>query len=213
VSGLTRREALSVLGSIPVAAALGVSPAAAERAIRVAQAAAAEIAAGRPSSYEPVFFTAHEWRTVRVLVDMILPADERSGSATDAGVPEFMDFTLDDRPNMRNRMRGGLAWLDTESRRRHGAAFADATDAQRGAILDDIAYPARARPELSHGVTFFTFVRDFTASGFFSSETGFADLGYQGNRMVREWEGCPPEALARLGVSYDLMRHRVDPQR
>lgn len=199
----SRREALSLLGTASLAAALGTTPATAEQAVRVA-----ERAARRPGRYDPEFFTPHEWRTLRVLVDLIIPRDERSGSATDAGVPEFMDFTLVDRPGMQNRMRGGLGWLDAESRRRFGSAFADLGITRQTAILDDIAWPARARPEMSHGVAFFTWVRDFTASGFFSSRTGVQDLGYAGNRFVQEWVGCPEEALRRLGVSYDLMDPR-----
>jgi hypothetical protein len=142
---------------------------------------------------------------VRVLVDYIIPRDERSGSATDAKVPEFMDFLLADSeasPASRVAMRGGLAWLDEESRRRFNKAFVDSSDAQRRQVLDDIAWPAKARPEMSHGVAFFNHFRDLTASGFFSSAMGWKDLQYLGNVAIPEWKGCPPEALAKLGVSY-----------
>ncbi|MGH8721307.1 MAG: gluconate 2-dehydrogenase subunit 3 family protein, partial [Burkholderiales bacterium] len=121
---------------------------------------------------------------------------------TDAGVPEFMDFMLQERESMQAPMRGGLAWLDTECRRRFGNTFAAGTDAQRRAVLDDIAWPARAKPEYSHGVAFFNSFRDLTASGFWSSKMGIEDLQYLGNKFVREWTGCPPAALAKLGVRY-----------
>jgi gluconate 2-dehydrogenase gamma chain len=202
MSDISRRDALLIMGAVPLAAALDTSPAVAARVI-----AAADAAATSPGRYEPQFFTPHEWRTVRVLVDLIIPRDERSGSATDAGVPEFMDFTMTDRPALRTQMRGGLAWLDAESRQRHGAPFVELAAAQQTGILDDIAYPARAPAELSHGVAFFTFFRDMTASGFFSSRVGVEDLEYTGNRPVA-WDGCPDEAVRRLGVSYDIMERR-----
>jgi hypothetical protein len=120
--------------------------------------------------------------------------------AIDAGVPEFMDFILNENPGMQTGIRGGLAWLDQESRQRFGQEFIDTADANRRAILDDIAWPKRARPEFSHGVAFFNSFRDLAASGFFSSRLGVEDLRYIGNQFVMEWKGCPPEALAKLGV-------------
>lgn len=167
---------------------------------------AAEFAAKARSAgggYQPKFFTAHEWETVRVLVDLIIPRDERSGSATDAGVPEFMDFIMVDQPSAQTAMRGGLAWLDAECRRRFEKTFVACTALERTAVLDDIAWPARARPELSHGVAFFNSFRDLTASGFWSSKMGVEDLQYQGNTFVPEWKGCPEDALRKLGVRYD----------
>ncbi len=161
------------------------------------------------------YFTPHERETVGALVDYIIPRDERSGSATDAGVPAWMDAFLahpDTEDNFRLAIRGGLAWLDAETLRRTGVTFARATDAARRAVLDDIAYPARARPAMSQGVAFFNHFRDFTASGFFSSQMGQKDLQYEGNVAVPVWDGCPPAALAKLGVSYDLMATRVAPQ-
>jgi hypothetical protein len=158
--------------------------------------------------YSPRFFTAPEWRTLRLLVDYIIPRDARSGSATDARVPEFMDWLLADREASENQklaIRGGLNWLDRESRDRFSTTFVGASDAQRRQILDDIAWPAKAPPGMSQGVSFFTRMRDFTASGFFSSQIGWKDLQYSGNTMSSTWNGCPPAVLERLGVSYDLM--------
>jgi len=105
----------------------------------------------------------------------------------------------------RNRveMHGGLAWLDTECRTRFNADFVKCSDAQRRQVLDDIAWPDRARPEFSHGVAFFNSFRDLTASGFFSSAMGWKDVRYIGNVFNPHWNGCPPEALQQLGVSYD----------
>jgi hypothetical protein len=84
-----------------------------------------------PRAAAPIFFTPHEWETVRILVDLIIPRDDRSGSATDAGVPEFMDFIVNDQADMQDPMRGGLAWLDNECRDRFGKTFVDCSDVQR----------------------------------------------------------------------------------
>jgi hypothetical protein len=154
------------------------------------------------AQFRPKFFTAHEYATVSILVDLIIPRDARSGSASDAGVPQFMDFIMSDGTEQRRlAMRGGLAWLDREARRRFGVRdFRRLTNDQRKQILDDIAWPARAKREHSHGVAFFTSFRDLTASGFWSSQIGVKDLGYQGNIMIAEWKGCPPAVLDKLGV-------------
>jgi hypothetical protein len=192
-----RRDVVQLLALAPLA---GVEWTAAdvERAAR----AVAQLRR-RGQAYQPRFFTAHEYQTVRALVDLIIPKDDRSGSATDAGVPEFMDFIVGDQTSRQTAMRGGLAWLDTECRERFGKAFVDGDDAQRRAVLDDIAWPARARPEMSHGVAFFNSFRDLTATGFWSSKMGVEDLGYLGNTVVPEWKGCPDKQLRKLGVRYD----------
>jgi hypothetical protein len=190
---VSRREALAALGLATLTSAFRWTPADVERAA----------AAARAAGYEPKFFTPHEWETLRVLVDLIIPRDERSGSATDAGVPEFIDFMLMERVDAQRPMRGGLAWLDAQSRQRFGSPFVGAAEARRAELLDAIAWPARARPEHSHGVAFFTMVRDLTASGFWSSKMGVEDLRYQGNAFVTEWRGCPDAALRKLGVRYD----------
>jgi hypothetical protein len=165
-----------------------------------------------PGKYQPQFFDAHEWRTVRVLSDLIIPSDERSGSATDAGVPEFIDFMMVDRPNMQLQMRGGLRWLDNRSRTHFGTQFITLSAPQQARVLDEIAYPDKAAPEVSHGVSFFNFFRDLTAAGFWSSRIGVKDIGYIGNEW-REWDGCPPAAMQRLGVAHELMNTRIPVER
>jgi gluconate 2-dehydrogenase gamma chain len=197
VSDMNRREAVGFLAAASLATMVGWSPAQVERVRRFMETVAAS-----GGAYQPRFFTQAEWETVQVLVDLIIPRDERSGSASDAGVPQFMDFLMLERLDEQLPMRGGLAWLDAESERRFGKRFVELADPQRRSLLDDIAWPARARPELIHGVAFFNRFRDLTASGFWSSKMGVADLEYQGNVVVGEWTGCPPAALAKLGVSY-----------
>jgi hypothetical protein len=217
MTGIGRRNALRLIGAAPLGFAF--APGGAGIAEAAAQAAKARQAAAAGVAYRPKFFTAHEWRTVLVLVDMILPRDDRSGSATEAGVPEFMDYLMMDpeesdrgREQRQTAMRGGLAWINSLSVRRHGKAFADATEAERAAILDEIAYvkaddeeavmrePRDLRVRVDHGPSFFNSFRDLTASGFWSSRMGIEDLQYRGNTFVAEWKGAPPEVLARLGL-------------
>ena len=192
---MKRREALSLLGLGSLSAAFDWSPVDIERASRKVR----EVRTAA-RAFDPQFFTPHEWETVRTLVDIVIPKDERSGSATDAGVPEFMDFVMTDRPSAQVPMRGGLAWLDAQCEERFGKTFVQCADAERKAVLDDIAWPKRAKPEHSHGVAFFNSFRDLTATGFWTTKMGIDDLRYIGNTFVTQWNGCPPEALAKLGV-------------
>lgn len=209
---MSRRDAVQMLASLPVAAFLSWPTLEQERVRRFVSDALRAAAEG--NAYAPTFFTAAEYRTVRILGDMIIPKDERSGSASDAGVPEFMDFTMTDRPNSRKWMRDGLTWLDAESTRRSGKPFADATQSQREAILNDIAWPAKAPASMADGVSFFNRFRDLTSTGFWSSEMGVKDLKYMGNVFAPNWNGCPPEALKKLGVTYakfDRSKLRLTP--
>jgi gluconate 2-dehydrogenase gamma chain len=198
---ISRRDAVQLMAALPIAAFLSWPTAEQEKARRFVDTALKSAADG--VAYAPRFFTAAEFRTAGILADMIIPRDDRSGSATDAGVPEFMDFMMMDRPTNQKWMRDGLAWLDAQSGTRFGKPFADASVPQREQILNDIAWPARAPATLSAGVNFFNRFRDLTASGFWSSRIGVKDLQYMGNVFVREWNGCPPAALQKLGVNYD----------
>jgi len=195
---INRRAMLQLLGSAPVVAGLTWTDAEATQAAQAAKSTQAARRAG--TAYKPKFFNAHEWATINVLVDIIIPKDERSGSATEAGVPVFMDFLLDDQPNRQTAMRGGLAWIDLECQDRYDKRFLECTADERAAVLDDIAWPQKAKPEFAHGVAFFNSFRDLTASGFWSSKMGVEDLQYIGNVMVAEWKGCPPDALKKLGL-------------
>jgi gluconate 2-dehydrogenase gamma chain len=197
---VNRRDALKVLALAPLAASIGVAPDHLERVTR----ALARLEEGTAAA-APTFFSAHEWATVRLLADYVIPRDERSGSATDAKVPEFIDFLMADKDasaSGRIAMHGGLAWLDNECQQRFAKSFVGASDAQRRQVLDDIAWPKKARSEMHHGVVFFSHFRNLTASGFFSSQMGWKDVQYLGNVALPAWNGCPPAALAKLGVSY-----------
>lgn len=198
----TRREAVGVLAAT-AGAFLIPRPAEAIEVGRIAT-NARHAAAAAGVAYTPVVYSAHEWALVTLLVDYVIPKDAKSGSATDAGVPEFMDTMLSLEPNMAPANRGGLAWLDHQCHQRFDQKdFVDCTDAQRRQLLDDIAFPrqAQGKPELAAGVAWFNSFRDFTATGFFTSEIGVEDVGYMGNTAVMEWTGCPDVAYTRLGVS------------
>ena len=197
----SRRAVLKLLLAAPAATFTWTEAEAAQASAAAQTARAAATATAKP--FVPKFFTASEFKLVRTLADIIIPKDERSGSASDVGVPEFMDFMMIDQPNRQVAMRGGLAWLDVECQQRYDKIFVDCTDAERTAVLDDIAWPAKAKPEMRHGVAFFNNFRDLTAGGFWTTRMGIDDLQYMGNRSVARWNGCPPEALKKLGVSYE----------
>lgn len=148
------------------------------------------------------FFTDHEMQTVTVLGNLIIPADDKSGNAEEAGVPEFIEFMMKDQPWHQTGMRGGLRWLDMESMKLADKSFVELSEAQQKQILDQIAYPEVAKPEMSQGVSFFNNFRDFVATGFFTSKMGIDDLQYKGN-TANVWKGSPPEVLKKLNVSYD----------
>lgn len=148
------------------------------------------------------FFNEHEMITITVLADIIIPKDEVSGSATDAKVPEFIEFIVKDMPHHQIPMRGGLKWLDVQSMKRFDKTFVDCTSAQQIEIVDDIAFPDQAKPGMEQGVAFFNRMRDLTATGFFTSQIGVKDLGYAGNSPTR-WDGVPQEVLDQYGLKYD----------
>jgi hypothetical protein len=198
---INRRETLKLLGAAPAAAAVVFTWTAEEATVAAQQAQKARTqatASRRP--YKPRFLTAHEYATVVVLGDLIIPRDSRSGSASDAGAPEFIDYIIAEQPERQTAMRGGLKWLDAECLARFDKTFLAASDADRRKVLDDIAWPKKARPELGHGVRFFNTMRDLVATGFWSSKIGVDDLGYLGNRAVAEWTGAPAEVLQKLGL-------------
>lgn len=157
------------------------------------------------------FFDEHEMKTIAVLSDIIIPKDEVSGSATDARVPEFIEFIVKDMPRHQVPMRGGIRWLDLQCMRRFNADFVSCTAEQQIAIVDEIAFPEQAKPEMAQGVAFFNLMRDLTATGFFTSEIGLKDLGYAGNRP-NQWDGVPEDVLQQYGLSYDERTLQISPK-
>ena len=196
-----RRDILKLMTTMPAAALVSLSPLASEVAQAVPQQSAPQ---GRSAAYQPKVFNPHEWRTLRILSDLIIPADQRSGSATQVGVPEFIDDWLSVKQGeLLDEIRGGLTWLDMESNRSFKYDFADRSTARQKQILDRIAYPEKAAPTDSSAVAFFNTLRDLVVSGFFTSRMGIRDLPYVGNEPQEKWDGCPAPVLARLGLGGD----------
>lgn len=201
MSEIDRREMLAALASIPMALAIpreDIERAAAHAHDAVDAEEAALQQGQQPARYVPKNFTEDEYRLVRLLVDYVIPRDARSGSATQAGVPQFMDFILGENPGMRTWMRDGLSWVNAECRRRFNQGFISCTEPQRRELLDAIAYPNKALAEDRPGVEFFNRFRNLTSSGFWTSRMGIADLGYTGNQPVSQWVGTPPNVLTWL---------------
>ena len=150
---------------------------------------------------QPNFFTEHEMATITILSDIIIPKDAVSGSATDAKVPEFIEFIVKDMPDHQVPMRGGLKWLDLHSYKKHAKAFTECSSKEQIGIVDEIAYPQKAAPELAQGVSFFNKIRDLVTTGFYTAEIGVKDLGYMGN-VPNIWAGVPDDVLKHHGFAY-----------
>lgn len=147
------------------------------------------------------FFTDHEMATITILGDIIIPKDDVSGSASDAKVPEFIAYIVNDMPEHQTPMRGGLRWLDMQCLNRFEKAFKDCSNEQQMQIVDEIAWPKKAKPEMKQGVAFFSLIRNLTATGFYTTEMGTKDVGYIGN-VPNQWNGVPADVLKQYGLAY-----------
>jgi gluconate 2-dehydrogenase gamma chain len=197
---INRRDSIKLLAFASLATVIpGCTPSDIEQAAEKAAGAVSDGLEGR----QPTVLNPHDYETVRVLVDYIIPRDDRSGSASDAAVPEFIDFLLEDVEDMQTPVLGGLAWLDHQCRTENGNSFIECDVAQQRSLLDRIAYPNAVDDDLKAGADFFSTMRDLTASGFFSSKMGVEDLQYQGNVARPEWTGCSDDAMTHLGLSYN----------
>jgi hypothetical protein len=148
------------------------------------------------------FFNEHEMATITILADIIIPKDEVSGSASEAKVPEFIEFIVKDMPSHQTPMRGGLRWLDIYATKRFGKSFKSCSAADRISIVDEIAYPKKAKPDVAQGVAFFSLMRNLTASGFYTTQMGVNDIGYKGN-TPNQWNGVPDDVLKQYGIAYN----------
>lgn len=194
----SRRQALSAAAAGLAIATLPITPAEAENATLYVEAALQQAARG--TAYRPKYFQPDEWRQIRVMVDLIIPKDAKSGSATEAGVPQYMDFFCTEYASNYAWMRDALRWFDGFAYNAYQKSFVKCTDAERRKLFDQVAWPAKAAPAVRDGVNHFNRLRDFTASGFFSSQIGVKDIGYVGNVAIAKWDGCPAVALKHLGV-------------
>jgi len=151
---------------------------------------------------EATFFNEHELLTIAVLCDIILPKNDKYGSATDAGVKDFIAFIVKDMTYQQTPLRGGLMWLDNYSNKLYKKDFIKASSKQQLDICDKIAYPGKTATELIQGEKFFTRMRNLTLTGYFTSKMGIKDLGYKGN-TPNVWDGVPQEVLDKHGLKYD----------
>ncbi|MDU8887138.1 gluconate 2-dehydrogenase subunit 3 family protein [Yeosuana sp. MJ-SS3] len=151
---------------------------------------------------DKTFLTEYELSTIAVLCDIILPSNDEYGSATEAGVKEFIEFIVKDLPYHQVPIRGGLMWLDGYSNKLFNKEFVSCTNAEQLQICDQIAYPEKTKQELKQGEHFFTLMRNLTLTGYYTTEMGFKDLGYKGN-TPNVWDGIPEDVLKDHDVSYD----------
>src|SRR6266513_5069220 len=189
---ISRRDVLRTLGMGAMAGSvLRVIPMqAAEYAHNMVQAEKASAAGG----YTPKFFPPHQYKILQALCETIIPAEDGTGGAIEAGAPEFIDLLTSENPEYQLKLGGGLFWLDGFCTDRHANVFVECTPEQKKEVLDLIAFRKNAKQDvaISQGVAFFSFLRRLTCDGFYTSKIGIADLGYIGNTSVREFPGCPP---------------------
>lgn len=162
---------------------------------------AEENAVYKEVSAMPKFFNDHEMATIAILADIIIPKDEISGSATDAKVPDFIQYIVNEKTEHQTPMRGGLRWLDMYCLNNYGKTFRESDEKQKMAIVDAIAYPKKVKPELKQGASFFSLMRNLTSTGFYTSEIGVKDVGYMGNRP-NQWNGVPADVLKQYNLAY-----------
>lgn len=190
---ISRRSILKSLGmGIAASSVLRVIPLqAAEHAHHMV---AAEKAASPAKAYAPKYFSARQYKTLQQLCQTIFPADADSGGAIEAGAPEFIDLLTSENHEYQQTLGGGIMWLDNTCVDRYEKVYLDCSPGQQKEILDKIAYRknALADASLSQGVEFFSFLRNMTADGFFTSEIGIKYLGYIGSAFLAEFPGCPP---------------------
>jgi gluconate 2-dehydrogenase gamma chain len=194
---LKRRDMLKILGAVPGAALATSAP------LGTAAQALHEpsVAPATSTAYHPKVFNSHEWNTIRVLCDLMIPADQHNDGGIEAGVPQFIDDWLNFKGgDLAAQIQGGLTWLGLESNRLFQRDFADATAAEQKQILDRIAYPQKAAAADASAVAFFNRLRDLVVSGYYTSRVGFKALPYLGNEPESEWNGCPAPVLAKLGL-------------
>ncbi|PWT76333.1 MAG: transcriptional initiation protein Tat [Bacteroidetes bacterium] len=150
-----------------------------------------------------IFFNEAEMATITILADIIIPRDNVSGSATDAQVPEFFQFIVNDMPEHQAPLRDGIKWLDDQCMNRYKRPFKDCRGYEQMEIVDLIAWPDRVKdkPKLAPGVAFFNLMRNLTATAFYTTEIGVKDIGYIGN-TPNQWNGVPDDVLAHYKLAY-----------
>lgn len=179
---ISRRE---VLAGIAAASMVGtVSLEAAQHVHEEAQAAAASTG----GVYKPKALTQHEFDTLKELCEIIVPGASKGGAA------EFIDLLSSQNPEMLAIYTGGLAWIDEEMKHRYQADFLGAKAGERTELLDVIAFRKNRTPESGPGIRFFDWARRMTVDAYYTSPVGIKEVGYLGNRALREFK-IPQEAI------------------
>jgi hypothetical protein len=144
----------------------------------------------KPAAYRPQFFTAAEYVVVERLAEIIIPSDSTPG-AKEAGVSEFVDFMVASNPEAQYPFRMGLGWLNAHSEQANGKRFVDLTPEQQTSLLEPLGFKGKARPGEEPGREFFAMMREYTVTGFYTSEIGFKELDNPALKFYAESPECP----------------------
>lgn len=193
---VTRRSLFRILAVSAAAGTIEV-PAALAQHVHVALAEAKSLSGG--PNYQPKYFNAHDYATLKKLADLIIPADEHSGGALEAGAPEYIDFLTANSPELAAIFNGGLTWVDQTMHSRYGTHFVASRPEQQTALLDSLAWRRNVTPETAYGVRFWTMLRNMVVDAYYTSPTGVKDLGYMGNTAVAKFQ--VPEEAVRYAIS------------
>lgn len=185
---LSRRDALKTIavGTAATLPILGPDVAARDHSAHPQQSAAPK----PPAASTPRFFTAGEMAIVAAVSDRILPADERSPGAKEAGVPAFIDLMVSESTEETKTLwRDGLKAVDAKSRSNFQKGFADATVEEADKLLTEISRNERRPSTIEE--RFFRAAKNLTVDGYYTSEIGIhKELRYQGNAYLKEFKGC-----------------------
>jgi len=156
----------------------------------------------KPGMLWPLSFTAEQRRMAAALCDAILPADEKSPSASKLKVHDFIDEWISaPYPRQqadRQEILKGLAWIEAQSRSRFRRSFVDLTEQQKDSICAQVSSLEKCGPELMLPARFFAKFRNLTMGGFYATPEGMKDIQYLGNVPSTRFDGAPPEVLAFL---------------
>ena len=152
------------------------------------------------TAYTPQVFTPHEYATLRLLADFIIPADDNSKGASDAGTAEFIDFVCSKVDKVAAYYRYNFGWIDQQMQQRAGAVFIDAPLEEQIKFLDFISYRKNWSELNGSAVDFFAYFRGMAVDAYYTSPVGMADIGYMGNQVLTSFS-VPEDA-----VQYALRR-------
>ena len=164
----------------------------------------------KPSVPWPLTLTRAELAACAALTDLILPAEPGASSASQVGVPAFIDEWVSapypTQQDHRNLIVPGFAWLDAEAMKRGGSIFAASTPAVQTSIADDIAFAGKVKPGLEKPAAFFARVRSLTLGAYYTTPEGWKQIGYMGNRPSKgPYPGPTPEAMAHIKRTVEAM--------